>query len=58
VLGLLPRATAVCIGAEYAITPNFTVKTEYLYDFINGRRALFDPGPRRLSSQNTKSPGQ
>jgi opacity protein-like surface antigen len=42
--GFFPHATsAVGIGTEYAIAPNFTVKAEYLYDYITARRTLFDP---------------
>jgi hypothetical protein len=31
------------IGAEYAVAPPFTVKVEYLYDFINARPVVFNP---------------
>ena len=43
--GVFPHVGAVGIGAEYAIAQNFTVKVEYLYDFINGRAAVFNPVP-------------
>jgi outer membrane immunogenic protein len=41
--GVFPHVGAVGIGAEYAIAQNFTVKVEYLYDFINARPAVFNP---------------
>jgi outer membrane immunogenic protein len=39
--GAFPHVGAFGAGVEYAIAPHFTVKTEYLYDFINARRTLF-----------------
>src|ERR1700730_5238448 len=36
-----PSASAL----KYAIAENFTVNVEYLYDFINGRPAEFNPVP-------------
>ncbi|MGC2224789.1 MAG: outer membrane beta-barrel protein [Methylocella sp.] len=41
--GVFPHVGALGIGAEYAIAPHFTVKVEYLYDFINARPVLFNP---------------
>lgn len=43
--GVFPHVGAVGGGVEYAIAPNFTVKVEYLYDFVNARPAVFDPVP-------------
>jgi outer membrane immunogenic protein len=40
--GVFPHVGAVGIGAEYAVAPNFTVKVEYLYDFINARPEVFN----------------
>ncbi len=39
--GLLPHVGVIGIGGEYAITNNFTVKAEYLYDFINARNTNY-----------------
>jgi outer membrane immunogenic protein len=39
--GAFPHVGAFGAGIEYAIGPHITVKTEYLYDFINARRTLF-----------------
>jgi outer membrane immunogenic protein len=41
--GVFPHVGVAGIGVEYAIAPNFTVKVEYLYDFINARRVIFNP---------------
>ena len=43
--GVFPHVGTVGGGVEYAIAPNFTAKVEYLYDFINARRVIFDPVP-------------
>jgi outer membrane immunogenic protein len=43
--GVFPHVGAAGCGFEYAITPNFTVKVEYLYDFINARPVVFNPAP-------------
>jgi outer membrane immunogenic protein len=43
--GVFPHVGAVGIGAEYAIAQYFTLKVEYLYDFINARPVVFDPVP-------------
>ncbi|HEY4848967.1 MAG TPA: hypothetical protein VIH87_14575 [Methylocella sp.] len=43
--GVFPHVGAVGIGAEYAIAPHFTLKAEYLYDFISARRVIFNPVP-------------
>jgi len=43
--GVFPHVGAAGGGVEYAITPNFTVKVEYLYDFINARPVVFNPAP-------------
>lgn len=39
--GVLPHVGVVGIGAEYAITNNWTVKAEYLYDFVNAHNANY-----------------
>ncbi len=39
--GVLPHVGNVGIGVEYAMTTNWTVKAEYLYEFINARRVEF-----------------
>lgn len=41
--GVFPHVGVFGIGAEYAITPNFTVKAEYLYNFINAHRSVHNP---------------
>ncbi|MDQ6867794.1 MAG: outer membrane beta-barrel protein [Pseudomonadota bacterium] len=43
--GVFPHVGVVGIGAEYAVAQNFTVKIEYLYDFINARPVVFNPVP-------------
>jgi outer membrane immunogenic protein len=53
--GVVPHVGAVGIGAEYAIAPNFTLKVEYLYDFINARPVVFDPVPGSLVQFNTRT---
>lgn len=42
--GVFPHVGALGIGVEYAVAQNFTVKAEYLYDFINARPVSFIPG--------------
>jgi outer membrane immunogenic protein len=51
--GVFPHVGAAGGGVEYAIAPNFTVKLKYLYDFINARRVIFNPGdgPRSRSAR-------
>ena len=41
--GIFPHVGVGGIGVEYAIAPNFTVKAEYLYEFINARPVVFNP---------------
>jgi opacity protein-like surface antigen len=53
--GVFPHVGAVGIGAEYAIAPNFTVKVEYLYDFINARPVVFNPVPGSSIQFNTRT---
>ena len=53
--GVVPRVATIGIGAEYAITPNFTVKAEYLYDAINARRVTFTPVPGSSISFGTRT---
>jgi outer membrane immunogenic protein len=53
--GVFPHAGAVGVGVEYAIAQNFTVKVEYLYDFINARWAVFNPVPGSSIQFNTRT---
>lgn len=53
--GVFPHVGAVGIGAEYAIAQKFTVKVEYLYDFINARPAVFNPVPGSSIQFNTRT---
>ncbi len=53
--GVFPRVGAVGIGAEYAIAQNFTVKIEYLYDFIDARHVVFNPVPGSSIQFNTRT---
>ena len=53
--GVFPHAGAVGGGVEYAIAPHFTVKVEYLYDFINARWAVFNPVPGSSIQFNTRT---
>ncbi|MGH6811952.1 MAG: outer membrane protein [Methylocella sp.] len=43
--GIFPHVGAAGGGVEFAIAPNFMVKVEYLYDFINARPVVFTPVP-------------
>jgi outer membrane immunogenic protein len=53
--GVFPHVGAIGIGVEYAIAPHFTVKVEYLYDFINAHPVLFDPVPGSAVQFNTRT---
>jgi outer membrane immunogenic protein len=53
--GVFPHAGAAGGGVEYAISPNFSVKVEYLYDFINARPAVFNPVPGSSIQFNTRT---
>ncbi len=53
--GVIPHVGAIGIGAEYAIAPNFTVKVEYLYDFINARPVVFNPAAGSSIQFNTRT---
>src|SRR5207302_1664267 len=53
--GVPPHVGAVGIGLEYAIAPHFTVKVEYLYDFINARPVVSNPVPSFLISFGTRT---
>jgi outer membrane immunogenic protein len=53
--GVFPHVGTVGGGVEYAIAPNFTAKVEYLYDFINARRVIFDPVPGSSIQFNTRT---
>ncbi|MGH6840147.1 MAG: outer membrane protein [Methylocella sp.] len=53
--GVFPHVGAVGGGVEYAIAPNFTVKVEYLYDFINARPVVFNPAHGSSIQFNTRT---
>jgi outer membrane immunogenic protein len=53
--GVIPNVATIGIGAEYAIAPNFTIRAEYLYDFINARRVTFAPFPGDVISFGTRT---
>jgi len=53
--GVFPHVGAFGIGLEYALDPNFSVKAEYLYEFINARSVLFAPAPGSTVNFNTRT---
>ena len=53
--GVFPHVGVGGIGLEYAIDPHFTVKVEYLYEFINARTVLFNPAPSATIQFNTRT---
>jgi outer membrane immunogenic protein len=53
--GVFPYVGAVGIGVEYAIAQNFSVKVEYLYDFINARHVVFNPVAGSSIQFNTRT---
>jgi outer membrane immunogenic protein len=53
--GVFPHVGNGGMGIEYAIDSHFTVKTEYLYEFINARRVLFSPGDGTTVSFGTRT---
>jgi outer membrane immunogenic protein len=53
--GVIPHVATIGAGIEYAIAPNFTIKAEYLYDFINARQVAFNPAPGATISFNTRT---
>jgi outer membrane immunogenic protein len=53
--GIFPHVGVGGIGVEYAIAPNFTVKAEYLYEFINARPVMFNPAPASTAEFNTRT---
>jgi outer membrane immunogenic protein len=53
--GVFPHVGAAGGGVEYAIAPNFTVKVEYLYDFINARPVIFSPAAASTIQFNTRT---
>ena len=53
--GVFPHVGAFGIGLEYAIDQHFTVKAEYLYEFINSRSVLFTPAPGSTINFNTRT---
>ena len=55
VAGVPPHVGAVGGGLEYAIAPRFTVKVEYLYDFINARPVVFNPVAGSSIQFNTRT---
>jgi outer membrane immunogenic protein len=53
--GVFPHVGSSGMGIEYAIDSHFTVKTEYLYEFINARRVSFSPGDGTTVSFGTRT---
>lgn len=53
--GVFPHVGAFGIGLEYAIDSHFTVKAEYLYEFINSRAVLFSPALGSTVDFNTRT---
>lgn len=53
--GVIPHVGAIGIGAEYGIAPHFTLKVEYLYDFINARPVVFNQVPGSSIQFNTRT---
>jgi outer membrane immunogenic protein len=53
--GVFPHVGAFGIGLEYAIDSHFTVKAEYLYEFINSRAVLFTPALGSTVDFNTRT---
>ncbi|HUI20937.1 MAG TPA: outer membrane beta-barrel protein [Methylocella sp.] len=53
--GVFPHVGAFGAGLEYAIDPHFSVKAEYLYEFINSRAVLFNPAPATSVQFNTRT---
>jgi outer membrane immunogenic protein len=53
--GIFPHVGVGGIGVEYAIAPNFTVKAEYLYEFINARPVVFNSAPSSTVEFNTRT---
>ena len=53
--GVFPHVGAFGIGLEYAIDSHFTVKAEYLYEFINSRTVLFTPALGSAVHFNTRT---
>lgn len=53
--GIFPHVGVGGIGVEYAIAPNFTVKAEYLYEFINARPVVFNPAASAVILFNTRT---
>jgi outer membrane immunogenic protein len=46
--GVFPRVGVVGIGAEYALTNNFSIKAEYVYDFVGARWDSFSTPPSQV----------
>jgi outer membrane immunogenic protein len=53
--GVFPHVGAFGIGLEYAIDAHFSVKAEYLYEFINARTVLVTPAPVSSVQFNTRT---
>jgi outer membrane immunogenic protein len=53
--GVIPHVATIGIGGEYALAPNFSVRAEYLYDFISARRVTFTPVPGSMISFGTRT---
>lgn len=52
--GVFPHVGAAGIGLEYTLTHCFSVKAEYLYDFVNARYATYDPAPQTAVGFGTR----
>ena len=53
--GIFPHVGVGGIGLEYAFAPNFTVRAEYLYEFINARSVIFNPAVGSTVLFNTRT---
>ncbi|HET6374429.1 MAG TPA: hypothetical protein VFF88_00120, partial [Methylocella sp.] len=53
--GVFPHVGALGIGLEYAVTPNVTMKAEYMYNFINARPVTISPGDGTTVSFGTRT---
>ena len=48
--GFIPHVDTVGLGAEYAISNNWTVRVEYMYDCIIAKNEIFAPVPGSASN--------
>jgi outer membrane immunogenic protein len=53
--GFFPRVDTVGIGVEYALTNNWSVKAEYLYDCILAEQLIFTPTAGTSVDFNTRA---